>query len=88
MTKEEFLDDEKTLDSCLMQLQHIGETIIQINKYFPDIAFAEQEKIIGLRHYISHEYKHIRPSMIWFAIKEKIPILEKEIEKLYSTIML
>lgn len=82
MSMENFLADHKTIDACMMQLQHIWETIIQIKKYYPEVKFQDEVKIMWLRHFISHEYIKIDPEIAYLAIKNRLHILKEEISKL------
>ena len=82
MTVDDFLWDPKTIDACMMQLQHIWETIVQIKKYYPNVIFVDENKIMWLRHFISHEYIKIDPEIAYITIKTKLHILKSEIENL------
>lgn len=60
MTSQEFAQDRKTQDACLMQLQHIGETVIQLTKIDHDFTITNKDHIIKFRNLLSHHYQHVR----------------------------
>lgn len=73
---EEFLDDSKTQDAVLMQLQQIGET----SKRVSDAAKAEinipWQKIAGFRNVVVHEYYDILLSLVWNDVISKLDAVE------------
>lgn len=82
MSFDEFDHDSKTLDACLMQFQHLGETANKLKTNFPIDESLDYSGIIGMRNFIAHEYLGIDIGIIWNTIVEDIPTLETEIKKL------
>lgn len=78
--KKDPLSDSTVFDACMMQLQHIWETIIQIEKHYPMCNILQAEEIIGLRHIISHHYIKIRKKFIEKIVFENINELEANIK--------
>ncbi len=77
------LDDEKTFDAVLRNLEIIGEAAKHIpesvRKKYPSIAWR---KIAGLRDIVAHDYFGLDVDLIWNAIQKNIPGLLKELKKI------
>lgn len=76
---DEFLQDKKTIDSCLMKLVHIWETIVRITKIYPDFDIPNMNNIKWMRNFIAHQYMEIRPSLIYITITKYIPQMKNDI---------
>jgi len=76
-------DDPKTLDAVVRNLEVIGEAIKKvpdgIRSKYPDV---EWKKIVGLRDILIREYFGVDVEIIWDIIQNKLPILEKQIERI------
>ncbi|MEO5941982.1 MAG: HepT-like ribonuclease domain-containing protein [Ferruginibacter sp.] len=68
-------------DAVERRLAIIGEAMWQINKIEPKINFTGKEKIIGLRHILTHDYDLVSPEIIWKILENNIPILKQEIDE-------
>jgi uncharacterized protein with HEPN domain len=83
MTFQEFLDDERTYDAVIRNLQIIGEAAKQI-----PLGLREQHpavnwrNIAGLRDIITHAYFQIRNEIIWDIVHSKIEVLQAEIQRI------
>ena len=82
MTYEDFLEDERTYEAVLLNLQIIGESVKNISDEVrnrsPEI---EWRKIAGLRDMIAHAYFQIEPEIVWDIIQTKIqPLREAVLE--------
>lgn len=77
----DFLDDEKTQDAVIRNLEIIGEAARnlddEVRKGHPTVPWR---KIIGLRNIISHAYFGIDWENIWKIIKKDIPGFSAEID--------
>jgi len=64
------------------ELQIIGEAMLQLRTLSPKTAseFTEHERIIGFRHVLVHGYLALDADLVWLVIREKLPILRKELE--------
>lgn len=75
------------LDSCIMRIQVVGETIKSIDDktkgellgHYPEIPW---KKIVGLRNIISHEYANIDYDVIWIVITKHLPTLLEVINRM------
>ncbi len=82
---EDFINDEKTFDACLMQFQHMWESSKKLVDNFWEIEGLPIKKMVWLRNFIAHEYLGICERIIYDTIREDIPeikrLLEQKIEK-------
>lgn len=80
---EDFIDDERTFDAVVRNLQLIGEAV----KNLPDdlcdrYSDVEWRKIAGLRNILVHAYFTIEDEIIWDVVQTKIPGLRAAIAKI------
>lgn len=74
-----FSKSRDTIDSNAMRIQIIGESLknLPLNNWG---NFRQDAKsFIDFRNIISHAYFKINPHILWDIIKNKIPILKKQI---------
>jgi len=86
MAFEEFLEDERTYDAVLLNLQVIGEAVkntpLSIRERFPE---TEWRKISGLRDLVAHTYFQIDPEIIWDIVQNKVAPLQVQIQQLLES---
>lgn len=74
MSREEFLNDSKTVKAVLRNLEIVGEaakkTPPPLRDKYPDIPW---KKMAGLRDKLIHEYFGVDLEIIWQLIKEELP---------------
>ena len=80
---EDFKSDSKTYDSVLHNLMVIGEAANRI----PDEVKEKNCRInwrgiIGMRNIIAHGYFRIDPDIVWVTIKERLPELADQIDRI------
>lgn len=82
MNYDDFVEDRKTYDAVIHNLQIIGEATKQvpeiIRQNYPDIPWRQ---VAGLRDVIAHTYFMVNPEIVW-------NILNAELEPLQTTILL
>jgi len=78
---EKFVEDRKTFDAVLMQLQHIWETTRKIVDNFWDIDSLPTKEMIGLRNFIAHDYLWISEKIIWETVVSDLPEIKDKLLK-------
>ena len=79
MDYKDFLEDIKTQDAVVRNLEIIGEAVknisLNLKKKYSEM---EWKNIAGLRDKIIHHYFGINWDIVWSAIKDKLPELKKK----------
>jgi uncharacterized protein with HEPN domain len=72
----QFVQDEKTFDAIVRNLEIIGEAAKrippQMRARYPDV---EWNKIAGLRDIVAHEYFGLDEDILWDVVQNRIPVL-------------
>ena len=65
----------------------IGEAMTKLKKEHPEILkkITDHEKIIRFRNVLVHGYDMIDDTTVWSAIKDSMPTLQYEVEKILKT---
>jgi uncharacterized protein with HEPN domain len=83
MAFEQFVNDPKTIDATVRNIQILGEAANQVPKEFqlanPQIEWS---KIIRSRHILVHQYFELDYGIIWKIIQEYIPMLRHSLTEL------
>jgi len=83
LSYEDFLNDTKTHDAVLRNLQVIGEAAKRISwqtrRPSPHIPWKE---MAGLRDKVVHDYFGIRFDVVWTVIDRELPQLAIDIQRL------
>jgi len=85
LSKAAFLEDDKTFDAVVRNLEIIGEAA----KSIPENVRAgapgiEWKKIAGLRDILIHEYFGIDGEIVWDIAQHKLPDLETAVKQLLT----
>ena len=84
---DNFKADDKTFDAVVKNLEVIGEAAKNIPERIRNKnAEVEWKKITGMRDILIHEYFGIDIEIVWDIIRNKLPSLEKQIQKLLGSI--
>lgn len=84
---EEFLEDIKTQDAIVRNLEIIGEAVKNISADFKKKhKEVEWKNIAGFRDKMIHHYFGINWEIVWDVIKNKLPKLESQVEKILKTL--
>lgn len=78
-----FERDQKTIDAVIRNIEIIGEASRKIpetiKSRYPEISWREST---AMRNIVAHEYFGIDLEIIWQTIKQDIPKLKSDIEKI------
>ena len=87
MSYEDFLNDAKTIDAVLRNLEIIGEAAKRIPENIrqqrPDI---EWYKVIGLRNILIHQYSGVDLEIVRQIIGQKLPLFEQQIKNILENV--
>ena len=87
ITLAKFLQDDKTFDAVLRNLEIVGEAVKRIP---PEVrtrySEVEWRKIAGLRDIIAHEYFGIDTDILWDVIQHRIPALLSDLRRILADI--
>ena len=79
----DFTQDEMRIDAVVRNLEVIGEAAKhvpeEVRRKYP---FIEWKKISGLRDILIHEYFGVDRDILWDIVKNKIPVLKRDTEKI------
>lgn len=79
---EDFSSEKNLIDATAMRLQIIGESIKKLPSKFKKNKEINWKDLEDLRNIISHAYFMINPPLLFSTVKNKIPKLKREIEKI------
>lgn len=85
MNFEKFNQDDKIIDACLMQFQHLGETANKLKTHFPEENSIPYAEVVGFRNFIAHEYLGIDIDIVWNTVSKHLPLLKRKIETVLHT---
>ena len=85
-----FLQDEKTQDAVIRNIEIIGEAARNVERVAPEYAAAHPEipwpVIYAMRNRVSHGYFEVDLDLVWQTVQTDLPVLENQIRTLISTI--
>jgi uncharacterized protein with HEPN domain len=85
LSKAAFLEDEKTIDAVVRNLEVIGEAV----KKLPEDLRArhpalEWKKMVGLRDILIHEYFGLDAEIVWDIVQNKVPALDRVVRTMLN----
>jgi uncharacterized protein with HEPN domain len=82
-TEFEFVNNMMMQDAVIRRFEILGEAASKISDNFKSIHTAVQWRLMKeMRNKLIHEYFGVSPITIFFTIKQDLPILKKQLEKL------
>ena len=80
---ERFVNDRKTVDAVLRNLEIIGEAARnvpdEVRNRHPSVPWR---RIVGLRNVVVHHYFGVDLSVVWVIVSSQLEELKEEIEKI------
>ena len=88
--RDGFLQDEKTQDAVIRNIEIIGEAARNVERVAPEYAAAHPEipwpVIYAMRNRVSHGYFEVDLDLVWQTVQTDLPVLQNQIRLLISTI--
>ena len=85
LTFEEFVNDPVLSRAFVRSLEVIGEAVkklpMEIREKYPEVPW---KSISGMRDVLIHDYFGIKYEIVWKTIRERIPELKEQVEKILS----
>ena len=83
---DDFVTDDKTVDSVVRNLEIIGEAANRLPEAFRnEHAEIEWRQIIGLRNRIVHDYFNIDMEIVWEIVQNDLPIFKSKLSQIRDT---
>ena len=83
MSKEDLLQDSKTYDAVVRNLEIIGEAAKNLPESFRErSSSSEWRRIAGMRDILAHAYFGIDDDILWDVVRSKVPELEEKVDGL------
>jgi uncharacterized protein with HEPN domain len=85
LSKTAFLEDEKTIDAVVRNLEVIGEAVKKLPEELrAQHSAVEWKKIAGLRDILIHEYFGLDAEIVWDIVQTKVPALDREVRTMLN----
>jgi uncharacterized protein with HEPN domain len=85
LSKAAFLEDEKTFDAVVRNLEVICEAVKKLPEDLrAKHAAVDWKKIAGLRDILIHEYFGLDAEIVWDIVQTKVPVLDREIRSMLA----
>ncbi len=86
LTFDDFAKDRKTIDAIVRNFEIIGEAVKNVPKSLKlEYPVIPWKKMAGMRDRIIHEYFGVDIEILWKTIKEDLPKVKPEIEKILES---
>lgn len=83
--RDAFFSSTEKQDAILHNLQLLGESVRRLSdelkSHYPEVPWRD---IAAFRNVVVHEYTRIDLDVVWEIVTERIPALEKQIERVGS----
>lgn len=88
LSLDEFLNDTKTQDACIRQLEVIGEATkrlsMQLRQRFTHVPWKD---MAGMRDKLIHDYIQVDLMIVWATVSDEATPLLIDIEQVYNTLL-
>jgi uncharacterized protein with HEPN domain len=83
LASEDFVQDIKTVDAVIRNLEIIGEASKHIPKKMKErYSDVDWKAIIGMRNIVVHEYFGVNLEILWKTVRSRLPELRTRIEEI------
>ncbi len=83
---KEFSENQLVVDAVIRNFEIIGEAVKNIPRYIKEkYRYIPWKKITGMRDKLIHEYFGVNKKVVWKTIKEDLPKVKPEIEKILES---
>ena len=87
-TAEDFLSDKLLYFAIVKNMEIIGEAAYMLTNEFKESnPHIDWKEIIAMRHILVHGYYHIDSRIVWKSIKQDLPKLKEDLEKLNAKLL-
>jgi len=84
-TLERLHNDKMLFHAVVYNIQIVGEAAYGLTKEFckanPEVPWKD---IVSMRHVLVHGYYTVRVQGVWNIVKNDLPLLRKQIEKIFE----
>lgn len=85
--EQKFIDDEKTQDAVIRQLQNMGEAAknlsLVVREANPQVVWKQ---VMATRDRLAHGYYFINLQIVWDTTQNDLPILKEQIEEILENL--
>lgn len=83
MKLDEFEEDSMCVEACVFNLMQVGELakVSLSDEAKEEISNIPWNQLYGMRNRIVHGYDGVKLTIVWTTIKEDLPKLKEELEK-------
>lgn len=88
LTRQDFIQDGKTLDAVVRNLEIVGEATRHIpNKIRKRNSAIPWTALRHMRNFLAHEYFDVDPNIVWETVARDLQRLKKSLEHLLSDVI-
>ena len=77
---ESFVQDRKTHDACIRQIEIIGEASKRLSDACKNAIDLPWKEIAGTRDFLIHNYAEVDLESLWKTIKTDLPVLQNRLK--------
>jgi uncharacterized protein with HEPN domain len=83
LSKEDFLNDRKTQQAVILNIQIVGEAATRLGECAPEVVARHPEVdwkgMRGMRNRLAHGYFEINLDVVWDTVQLSLPALEERV---------